>query len=134
MGYYTSVRGAIQIVPPLTWAEIKESPFLSSPDSEYEVQLQVDSYEQETPEGTLIVRSAAEIVPYSDDSFKAYNIVKHMQALIDRHGAGHTFVGRFDCEGEETGDIWRLEIHDGRAVRITPTINWPDGEVQQGRR
>jgi hypothetical protein len=46
---------------------------------------------------------------------------------------GHEFTGRLDCAGEETGDLWRLEVHDRQAVKVTPRIVWPDGSEEPSR-
>ena len=130
MGYYTSVDGEIRIQPPLTWAEIKDSPFLpGSPNdnTNYDVRLRADEDTVDTDEGQLVRKTCSALLPRWDDSFKAYNLVEHVQAVIDAF-PDHTFTGRFDCEGEETGDLWRVVIRDGRAVKVEPRIVWPDEE------
>ncbi|MFI8351243.1 DUF6205 family protein [Streptomyces sp. NPDC085596] len=128
MGYYTRVTGEINIEPPLTWQEFKDSPFLpgSANDSTaYDVRLRADEETVDTDDGQLIRKTASTVLPRWDDSFKAYNLIEHVQAIIDAF-PGHTFSGRLDCEGEETGDLWRVVIRDGRAVKVTPQIVWPD--------
>lgn len=128
MGYYTRVNGEINIEPPLTWAEIKSNPLLPETEggrSEYDVRLRIDEETVDTDEGQMIRKTCSALVPTWDDSFKAYHLVKHVQQMIDAF-PGHTFTGRLDCEGEETGDLWRVIIRDGRAVKVTPRIVWPD--------
>jgi hypothetical protein len=70
-------------------------------------------------------RQAVAIVPneYADTSGRT--LVTDAQAIIDV-SPGHVFTGRFDCEGEENADMWRLVIRNGRAVRIDAQIVWPD--------
>lgn len=106
---YTTATGEFRIEPPLTWAEIKNSPYLP-----------------ETDEGTLTRRYADAIVPVTDEPYKGYEIIATVQKIIDAH-PGHTLSGRFDCEGEEAGDLWRLVVRDGRAVQVKPQIVWPEG-------
>jgi hypothetical protein len=127
MGYNTSYKGAIQIEPPLTWAEIKDSPYL--PDAAWnkglDVKLNVVEEIVDTDEGTLTRRSADAIVPVTEDSYKGYDIVQTVQKLIDAH-PGHEFTGRFDCEGDDSGDVWRLVVKNGRAVKVKAQIVWPE--------
>ena len=61
---------------------------------------------------------------------RGYDSVDHVQQYSDEN-PDHAVSGRFDCEGEETGDLWRLEIHDGQAVKVKPRIVWPDGTETQ---
>lgn len=128
MGYNTRYTGAIGIEPPLTWAEIKDSPYLpeTAEDTWPDVKLRVIEQTTETDEGTLTRRYADAIVPVTDESYKGYEIIATVQKIIDAH-PGHTFSGRFDCEGEEAGDLWRLVVRDGRATKVEPQIIWPEG-------
>lgn len=134
MGYYTSVDGEITITPPLSWAEIKDSPFVPSHPSsdELDVNLVIDETSTDTDEGTLLRRSSSTLRPSSDEAFKAYHLIEHVQQAIDAF-PGHEFTGRLTCEGEEAGDLWRVVIRDGRAVKVTPRIVWPDdGQNRSG--
>lgn len=132
MGYYTRVTGELQIEPPLNWAEIKDSEFAPerAKRTDLDVQLEVVEESVDTAEGELIRRTAASLVVRWPDSFKAYNLVDHVQWAIDAF-PGHTFTGRLECEGEENGDLWRVVIRDGRALRIEPRIVWPDEDGAQ---
>jgi len=128
MGYYTSFDGEFVINPPLTWGEVRSSGF--SPDAfeknELEVKIRVGEQVVDDDEGTRITRTGVALVPAHDDEMRGYNIVEHVQLFIDEH-LGHELIGRLDCRGEETGDLWRLEIQNGRAVQVRPRIVWPDG-------
>lgn len=128
MGYNTRYTGAIGIEPPLTWADIKDSPYLpeTAEDTWPDVKLRVIKQTTETDEGTLTRRYADAIVPVTDEPYKGYEIIATVQKIIDAH-PGHTFSGRFDCEGEEAGDLWRLVVRDGRAAKVEPQIVWPEG-------
>lgn len=123
MGYNTTVSGKIRITPPLAWGEIKGSPFLS--DDDMSVRLDVEVETVDTPDGELLRRTAYELIPATDEAFKAYHLIEHVQQAIDAF-PGHNFTGRLHCEGEEAGDLWRVVIRDGRAAEVRPQIVWPD--------
>jgi hypothetical protein len=128
MGYNTYFTGQIRIEPPLSWAEIRDSEFLPDRawDNGFTVKLNVVEETVETDDGTLARRWADAIVPVTDDRYKAYDIVAHVQRLVDRYGNSHAFTGRLDAAGEDAGDLWRLTVRDGRAVKIQPQLVWPD--------
>lgn len=124
MGYYTRVTGEISIEPPLTWAEVQQHINFAT-TANYNVRLHLDEETVDTDEGQLIRKTAAAIVPVTDDSFKAYQLVEHVQQFMNEYPS-HTFTGRLECEGEEAGDLWRVVIRDGRAVKVEPRIVWPE--------
>ena len=134
MGYITHFDGEFIITPPLTWAEVRDSRF--SPDNferhRLDVKVRVGEQVTEDDNGVHIVRTGVALVPAYEDEMSGYNIVDHVQRFLSEH-PGHGLVGRLDCAGEETGDLWRLEIHDGRAVKVKPRIVWPDGSEQEIR-
>lgn len=140
MGYTTRVRGEFTIEPPLTWNEIKESPFIFPSAlgrlvreyraDELDLALRVNETTVETEEGTLVRRTAPTLVMREIDEYRAHNLVEQVQQCIDLF-PGHTFTGRLDCEGEENTDQWRVIVRDGRAVRIQPRIVWPDEDGAQ---
>lgn len=127
MGYNTSVDGEIRINPPLTWREFKDSPFAGTGK---DVTFRVEEETVTTEDGPLIRRSAVALVPTWEDSYKAYHLVEHVQEVINAF-PGHTFTGRLECEGEENTDLWRVVVRDGRAVKVTPRIVWPDEDGAQ---
>jgi hypothetical protein len=128
MGYVTRFNGELAIGPPLTWAEIRESPFAPgrAEDERLDVKIRVEEQTVDTDEGQMIRCSGVAIIPTYEDEMRGYDIVEHVQRFLDTY-PGRTLTGRLDCEGEEAGDLWRLEVHDGRAVKVTPRIVWPDG-------
>lgn len=125
MGYYTRVTGELHIEPPLTWAEIKTVADSAFGDGCLDVTLDIREDTVDTDEGPLILKTAPALVPSWDEEYKAYNLVAHVQQAIDAF-PGHTFTGRLECEGEESGDLWRVVVRDGRAEKVTPRIVWPD--------
>lgn len=88
MGYYTTVSGEIRIEPPIPWAEIRSSQFV--PGGEFEAVLVVEETSEDTPEGTLVRKQAVAITPCSEDGFKAYHLVEHVQAIIWQGDGGPT--------------------------------------------
>ncbi|MDQ0943312.1 DUF6205 family protein [Streptomyces sp. V1I1] len=131
MGYSTHVTGEFAITPPLTWNEIKASPFEPIGRRGYygavdvDLMLRVDESSVDTEEGTLVRRTGTALVMREIDEYRARNLVEQVQSLISMF-TGHTFTGRLECEGEENTDLWRVVVRDGRAVRIEPRIVWPD--------
>lgn len=132
MSYNTQFVGEITIRPPLLWAEIQDSPFLpekAQGRDGRDLMFRINEDTVDTREGTLIRRSAVAVGTTWEDEARGYDIVPHLQELLDAH-PGHEFVGRLDCYGEDTGDLWRLEVHDRKAVKVVPRIIWPDGSEQ----
>lgn len=135
MGYTTHVTGEFAIEPPLTWNEIKDSPFEPVGRGQYcaldiDLVLRVEETSVDTDEGTLVRRSGTALVMRELDEYRAHNLTEQVQRCIDLF-PGHTFTGRLDCEGEENTDLWRVVIRDGRAVRVEPRIVWPDEDGGQ---
>ncbi|MEV5770126.1 DUF6205 family protein [Streptomyces antimycoticus] len=130
MGYITHVTGQFAIAPPLTWNEIKNSPFEPIGRGAYgtadiDLTLRIDEEAVDTDEGQLVRRTASALVMPHIDEYRARGLVEQVQRCLDAF-PGHTFTGRLECEGEENTDLWRVVIRDGRAVKITPRIVWPD--------
>lgn len=128
MGYVTRFDGEFIINPPLTWGEVRASRFGPDQFERYRLDIKVRVGETvvDDDEGTRITRTGVALVPAYEEEMRGYDIVDHVQQFLDEH-PGHALVGRLDCAGEETGDLWRLEVHDGRAVKVEPRIVWPDG-------
>ncbi len=142
MGYTTHVTGEFAITPPLTWNEIKNSPFTTpsalgklqrlyfASDHDYDLALRVDEETVETDEGTLIRRVSKTLVMREIDEYRERNLVEQVQEILNLF-PGHTFTGRLECEGEENTDLWRVIVRDGRAVKVEPRIVWPDEDGAQ---
>lgn len=137
MGYITHANGQIDIAPPLSWAQIKDSEWMPDgphADETGDIKLVITEAEVDTADGPLFVRQAVGVIQRHEDEPRNYYIVEQLQQLIDAFPE-HEFTGRFDCEGESTSDLWRVEIHDRKVVRVEPRIIWPDGsETKAGDR
>lgn len=136
MGYITRAYGQIQITPPIPWIVIKGTKWMPDGNPNIDVVFVLDETEHvtETEFGTttVVIKQAIAVEQRHEDEPRNYNIVEHLQELIDCY-PGHEFAGRLDCEGDETGDLWRLEVHNRRAVKVTPRIVWPDGSETSPR-
>lgn len=133
MGYVTSFRGEITIVPPIPWGKLQGSPFLpeaakNNPGGR-DLKFRIVEEVVDTADGLLCRRSATALVSTWEDEARGYDIVEHLQEAVQAF-PDHEFTGRIDCEGEDAGDLWRLEVHHRMAVKVVPRIVWPDGEVQ----
>lgn len=125
MGYSTYARGVITIVPPIPYAGIKDSPFLPDGDENTDLKFVLAKQEQHTPDGILTIIVATGVEQRYDDDPRNYFIVTHLQLLVDAF-PGHTFRGRLDCEGDNSGDMWRLKVVDGKATKFKPQLIWPE--------
>lgn len=126
MGYYTRHEGEITITPPLPWRDIKDSPFVDANQADKHCKLRLVEETVETDDGTLTRKQAVAVTCTWTGQTKAYRIEEHLQELIDLHGKDRTFSGYIEAEGEDAGDLWRLAVVGGRAVRIEPRIVWPE--------
>lgn len=125
MGYNTRVSGSIAIRPPISAAELRAHPEFTSEDASAHIETAQEI--MLTDDGELTRISGVAIVPWGEDRFKAYDLVETVQAIVSAF-PDRTYTGRFDCAGEDDGDLWRLKVQDGRAVEIRPRIVWPGGE------
>lgn len=135
MSYTTRVTGEYAIAPPLTWNEIKNSPFEPIGRGAYgavdiDLTLRIDEETVDTDEGQLVRRSASALVMRHIDEYRARGLVEQVQRCLNLF-PGHTFTGRLECEGEESTGLWRVVIRDGRAVRVEPRLVWPDEDGAQ---
>jgi hypothetical protein len=123
MGYSNDFTGEITITPPLTWAEIQTSPPLR------DTTLRLVEAITDTETGRTITTQAISVSVES--GFSGFNAVKEIQALVDHHGATHTFAGHIDAQFEiglvKAGQpgCERYVVRDGRVETLTPRLVWP---------
>jgi hypothetical protein len=92
MGYTTHVTGEFTIEPPLTWYEIKDSPFSPFPpagDDRIELVLRVDEEVVETGDGPLMRRTAAALVMSEIDEYRAHGLLEVVQRAVDSLPESH---------------------------------------------
>jgi hypothetical protein len=137
VGYDSSMFGGLHVDPPLSWSEFKDSPYYpvsAARAGGKSVCLVETSETVETDDGPLERRQAAEVVFAWTYPVKLYDLLDHIQALVDAH-PGHEFTGMFHGEGADFGDIWRVYVNaDRKVVRELPLITWPDGSVLRNTR
>jgi hypothetical protein len=125
MSYETRYSGEIRIDPPIPVEALEGTGFTPDRHNTMDVALKVSEIPVDGIPGAFR-RMAVAVVP-AMSRFSGYDIIAHLQRLLDLFGDGRAFTGRFGCAGEEAGDVWRLEVQDGRAVEVRPRIVWPDG-------
>lgn len=127
MSYDINITGEILIDPPIP-AEVLTKAGFPAPGTfgAKDVAIKVVELPLRTAMGTAYYKAAVAIVPCMS-SYTAYRLTEHVQQVVDHGSAGQTFTGHLQCCDPNTGDLWRLEIHDDRAVEVKPRIVWPDG-------
>ena len=93
--------------------------------SDYTVYVDYEQAFEDAKDYTIVRFVAAEIRPYYS-SMKAYDILEDVQRIVDLLGPGYTYSGAIEVDGEESDDLWRIYIRNGKAVEVTPQIVWPD--------
>jgi hypothetical protein len=126
MGYYSRYTGRIDIDPPLTRKMFRDSPSYPGKNFRSDVRLLVEVHEVETDEGLMLRERAFAVVPASEDSFQGYDMVEHLQAVVDLADptVPTAFTGRIDAVGAD-GEQWRIKVVDGQVRRFEPIIVWP---------
>jgi len=128
MSYHTHFDGDIQIVPPLTWREIRNSPYFNESTAyrrHCPVTFETQSVVEDTTTGPLRRITAVGILINNDET-RADDVVKAFGEIAKTHGEAHRFVGSFEAGGEQAGDLWRIKIEGTEVTRVWPAIVWPD--------
>jgi hypothetical protein len=133
MGYYTVFTGQIDITPEVPWGLIKDSDFVLNEEDPYsyiesDVRFYVREEASETFGGAFIKKSSSAIVPTWEDECRGRYILEHVQKIIELLGPFYFYSGYISAEGEDTGDMWRIYVINGKATKIVPEIVWPDIE------
>ena len=133
MGYITTFSGCFTVEPPLTWAEIQQSPsWVGHPNQRdrgfsrdfYGTHLHITQEEVDTPEGVLI-RRHCDLVTVEGDDLRANAVMNSLRRLASDFGADHEFTGHLTAEGEENSDIWRVKIVGREVVEDHAVVLWP---------
>lgn len=119
MGYCTRFTGEITIEPPLQWSQFRDLELT-------DVSLIVEKDKKEQAKGTLVIKEAVMVVPATDEPFKGYDFTANLQKAVDAAGPDHTFSGYIMGEGEDSGDIRRYSVKDGKVLVQTATFNFDD--------
>jgi hypothetical protein len=129
MSYDINVSGEIRIDPPILAEEAHAAGF-SGPGAFGDKDVAIRQLDEPVAGIPGAYRRLVTAIVPAMATYTAYHLVEHIQEILDRWGEGRTFTGRFDCSDPDTGGLWRVEVHDGRAVEVKPRIVWPDGSEE----
>ena len=133
MGYSSTYQGTITFSRPLTFAEIKDSPFLATNagrrDNDNEIELATNIITTPTEQGLMQVISAYGVtVIDGDERRKHYSITEQLLELLEQVPADVRLRGYLEALGED-GDRWRLyAVREGADIRVHelhPRLIWP---------
>lgn len=127
MGYYTTWTGEITIDPPIPWELLHDSKYHGEGYSNG-TDAKIVTKEIWCKEIASLTRVGVAIQNRWQDSSTSYNMMENVQDIVDKFGEGRTFSGHIEAVGEEGGDLWRLRVRNGEAIRVEPTIMWPGDE------
>lgn len=116
MGNDSRYSGEIQIVPPLTWAQVQAAPAMR----DLGIRKAESVVNTETGQATTIIGAAVRPVM---SSFSGYQIKDDLQKLVDAFPA-HAFVGHIEAWPEDSEPPWRHVVRDRRAAQITAQVVW----------
>lgn len=134
MGYNSRLTGFIDIDPPLTFSEIREMRRESAQTSGRGLfYFDIKEDDVETNEGVLAKQTCPRISVANGSELRAYDAEAELREMVRWAAAeGRRFIGTILVLGEENGDIWRLRVSDdGKVIKETAEITWPDGAKVQ---
>jgi hypothetical protein len=134
MGYYTRYVGGFDITPPLPWKDVRElGPIIARTHENPAIDLGdlylvFEECEEDIDDGTVITRTPYSIEPVTEEPYKGYSITQILERLVKTF-PNHEFSGSLICYGEESGDISRVVVREGKVVHEGAKLTWPDGSV-----
>jgi len=130
VSYSNRFSGEITITPPLTAAEIRQTPTL---DRSWDAHLRVDRREAETADGTAVAYTADAIVG-PEEPCNGYDVEQQIQTLVALHADRHEFTGYIQEDPDpgfrEPPHRWVVRPHGVvgfEVVKVAPQIVWPEG-------
>ena len=139
MGYQTYVTGSIKIQPRLPDALISKLG-LDPTDEDSESDLEaVQGGEDDTVE---LINGQITVVPGNswtvlrcrfEEPYKAYTTQENLDRVAKEVAKqGCTASGALYMDGEESTDLTRVRIENGKAVHEQPSLVWPNGDTGWG--
>jgi hypothetical protein len=127
MGAYDShFTGRIDITPPLTWAQIKNS----AANGLQDLKLIVGETTADTPTGQTKTITGDAITPLTSSPYAGIDIHGELQSLLDAF-PHHEFTGTIAARPEDPhGDPWRYIIRNRTVIRQEPQTTWIDSKDQ----
>lgn len=122
MGTNYSVGGSIRFDPPLD-AQARENVYRQFGWLQFVF----------PPNGPHLAQTSCDPIGVDVEHDRIGDVADFASELQDVVDAlpGHTITGRFDIEGADAGDMWRIKVtgpDDDRVVVVyQPTITWPEG-------
>ena len=140
MSYTTRVSGEFTIEPPITWEEIKDSDFQHSHQADsssvatwraprIDLDLIVDMIETDIEGGVAYRYSGTKLRMRQIDEYRADGLPGQLDKVLAMFDGDHVYEGRLEAEGEGGGwgpDVWRLEVVEGKAVKTSAMMLYPD--------
>jgi hypothetical protein len=128
MSYYNRLDGDLEIVPPLSHAEVvglkASNPEMFFGDIAFSIA--TESTERDTPDGVLTVTTASRVLP-AQETGRWRNAEEELGSIAATlYARGHVIRGVTNVEGEENSDMWRMCVRGGRVVRQDVILSWPD--------
>lgn len=129
MSYGTSITGHLTITPPLTFDEIRTSPYFWPGHG---VTCTMSYCRHIQPEASYVTTGAGQnrtavAVEATNTGHRGDDLLSDLQAVIDAH-PGHEFTGHLLGMGDSYGDMWILVVRDRRVTELHPRITWPGAE------
>lgn len=126
------ITGRINIDPPITWSELADNQWaIGRGGNTYpDAVVKVDNIEENTPDGVFVRRSGVAIVPTGCET-NGYDLIDDVTRLArlvatTPDGVARRFTGFLHVVWARGEDTYRVVVRDGQAVKVHPTIVWPD--------
>lgn len=139
MGYPSTAEGMIDIDPPLTAAELRAHPQLTTApsnvggiatrryDRQRDAAILIRKQRDFTEDGEIVKLSGPQIVAGGGEGGEGYsraNIGEHLDEIAAAF-PDRKFTGRIVLTYED-GEQEAYIIHEGRAKVLRPIVTWPD--------
>lgn len=141
MSYASTAKGMIDIDPPLTAAELRAHPQLTTApsvvggisisrhDRPRDAAILIRKQSENTEAGVTIALSGPQIVAgraeEDGEGYSRANIGEHLDEIAAAF-PDRKFTGRIVLTYEEDGEQEAYIIHEGRAKVLRPILTWPD--------
>lgn len=127
MGNPVRLEGDLDIVPPLSWSDLKKNPGYRPQCRDDQMRIDYDEHTTDTEQGELISRIGVGVGYASRVTYglEHSRIHRDLEDILKALPKGTELQGYFECWDEE-GDHWRIAVQEGEIVDIHPKLVWPD--------
>lgn len=135
MGYYSHINGELTISPEIDESHWPYKAAAQEPQFGYfTFDVVPGEYDAKVVDGQMVVVSKPgrmQVSIFWEDSIKAYDFAESCDLLATwAKKNGSTIEGTMRIDGEEDGDISRVRFDNGKPLHETPTLTWPNGDVE----